>query len=133
MVQQIMLTNQKTNEGENMIKLTDKENKLMQVLLDNNDGTDCHCISEKYFNEKRNNQYVSEHRQLGWSFTTLKGVLGSIINKGLLTYDQTNEHGDWFKFYVGVSPEVTGEEEQSIKTPLDYVNKLQKKLIQERS
>ena len=111
-----------------MIKLTDKENKLVQVLLDNNDGTDCHCISEQYFNEQG-----CEHRQLGWSFTTLKGVLGSIISKGLLTYDQTNEHGDWFKFYVNVSPERTGEEEQSIKTPQDYVNALQKQLIEERA
>jgi hypothetical protein len=121
------------NLGEKMIKLTDKENKLVQVLLDNNDGTDCHCISEQYFNEKRNNEYVCEHRQLGWSFTTLKGVLGSIINKGLLTFDQTNEHGDWFRFYVGVSPEITGEEKQSIKNPLDYVNALEKQLIEERA
>ncbi len=29
------------NLGEKMIKLTDKENKLVQVLLDNNDDTDC--------------------------------------------------------------------------------------------
>jgi hypothetical protein len=35
----------KKNLGEKMIKLTDKENKLVQVLLDNNDDTDCHCIS----------------------------------------------------------------------------------------
>ncbi len=111
-----------------MIKLTDKENKLLQVLLDNNDGTDCHCISEEYFNQKD-----CEHRQLGWSFTTLKGVLGSIINKGLLTYSLTNEHGDWFQFYVSVNPERTGEEEQSIKTSLDYVNALEKKLIEERA
>ena len=103
-----------------MIKLTDKENKLVQVLLDNNDGTDCHCISEEYFNDKH-----CEHRQLGWSFTTLKGVLGSIINKGLLTYDQTNEHGDWFKFYVEINP--------SIKTTNDYVNALKKQLTEERA
>ena len=103
-----------------MIKLTDKENKLVQVLLDNNDDTDCHCISEQYFNQQN-----CEHRQLGWSFTTLKGVLGSIINKGLLTYDQTNEHGDWFKFYVEINP--------AIKTSNDYVNALEKQLIEDRA
>ena len=59
-------------------------------------------------------------------------LLGSIINKGLLTFDQTNEHGDWFRFYVGVSPEITGEEKQSIKTPQDYVNALEKQLTEEQ-
>ena len=112
--------NANINKGDKMIKLTDKETKLVQVLIDNNDDTHCHCISEQYFN-----QQGCEHRKLGWSFTTLKGVLGSIINKRLLTYDQTNEHWDWFKFYVEINP--------SIKTSNDYVNALQKQLIEEKA
>tara|TARA_Y100000389_G_scaffold37566_1_gene31904 strand:- start:15524 stop:15892 length:369 start_codon:yes stop_codon:yes gene_type:complete len=118
-----------TNIGESkMIKLTDKETKLVQLLLDNNDGTDSHCVEKNWFNSE-----WCEHKKLGWSFETLRGVFGSIIDKGLLTYSQKNENGEWYQWYVHVSPEITGEDEPSIKTPSDYLNALEKQLIEERA
>lgn len=111
-----------------MIKLTDKETKLVQLLLDNNDGTDSHCVEKNWFNSE-----WCEHKKLGWSFETLRGVFGSIIDKGLLTYSQKNENGEWYQWYVHVSPEITGEDEPSIKTPSDYLNALEKQLIEERA
>tara|TARA_Y100000114_G_C11516844_1_gene211624 strand:+ start:17 stop:472 length:456 start_codon:yes stop_codon:yes gene_type:complete len=92
-----MLNIKKTNNlrGESMITLTEKENKLLQYFLNNNDGTDCHIISKDW----------DDHKDLGWSFETLRGVFASIIDKGILDYVDENDNGEIYQFTIPVDYE----------------------------
>lgn len=78
-----------------MITLTEKENKLLQYFLNNNDGTDSHIISKDW----------DDHKDLGWSFETLRGVFASIIDKGILDYVDENENGEIYQFTIPVDSE----------------------------
>ena len=73
-----------------MITLTDKETQLVDYLLANTDGSDGHICSEKFMDLK----------ELDWSMETLKGVFGSLVNKGILCYgDFMPEHNEQYYYW----------------------------------
>ena len=81
----------KTLKGESMITLTEKETLLAQHLIDTTDDSEAHICSEDWIDIK----------SLGFDIKTLKGVFGSLVQKNLLEYSDTNENGD---IYVWTYP-----------------------------
>ncbi len=105
-----------------MIKLTDKENKLLQYLIDNNQDSMCvECNSE-----------WDDHKRLGWSFETFRGVFGSIVDKGLLEYTHQNDNGDIYVWAYPVHHEVHQNDNYEIKTTSDYLNAVSKGMTIEK-
>jgi hypothetical protein len=78
-----------------MITLTDKENLLAQELIETTDGTDAHICHQDFINIKT----------LGFDVSTLKGVFGSLVQKGLLFYNHTNDNGEIYRWSVPVDEE----------------------------
>ena len=74
-----------------MITLTEKETLLAQHLIDTTDDSEAHICSEDWIDIK----------SLGFDIKTLKGVFGSLVQKNLLEYSDTNENGD---IYVWTYP-----------------------------
>ena len=91
-----------------MITLTEKENQLAQELIDQNDGTDAHICNTEFI----------DLESLKFSVDTLKGVFGSLVQKGLLDYDDTNDNGEIYRWTIPVDSEV-----QSQGSNLVYNNK----------
>jgi|TARA_X000001382_G_scaffold11661_1_gene7847 hypothetical protein len=110
------------NLGEKMIKLTDKENKLVQHLLDDTDGSDAHCCNSEW----------DDHKRLGWTFETYRGVFGSIVDKGLLEYTHQNDNGDIYVWAYPVHWEVHQNDNYEIKTTSDYLNAVSKGMTIEK-
>jgi len=73
-----------TKEGKKMITLTKKETELAQYLIDTTDGSEAHICSEDWIDIK----------SLGFDIKSLKGVFGSLVQKDLLHYSDTNENGE---------------------------------------
>ena len=67
-----------------MISLTEKETLLAQELINTTDSSEAHICSEDWIDIK----------SLGFDIKTLKGVFGSLVQKNLLEYSDTNENGD---------------------------------------
>ena len=74
-----------------MITLTQKETLLAQELINTTDGSEAHICSENWIDIK----------SLGFDVKTLKGVFGSLVQKGLLKYSDTNENGE---IYIWKTP-----------------------------
>ena len=74
-----------------MITLTEKEESLTQHLIDTTDDSESHICSEDWI----------DIQSLGFDVKTLKGVFGSLVQKQLLEYSDTNENGD---IYVWTYP-----------------------------
>ena len=74
-----------------MITLTQKETLLAQELINTTDSSEAHICSEDWIDIK----------SLGFDIQTLKGVFGSLVQKNLLEYSDTNENGD---IYVWTYP-----------------------------
>ena len=106
-----------------MIKLTDKENKLVQYFLDKNDDSDCHLINEKEF---------LDHKELGWSFKVLEGVFGSIISKGLLQEVDENDFGIVYQWAYPVSFGQHGNSNYEIKTTAEYLTAFENEMDREK-
>lgn len=79
-----------------MITLTNNEKKLAQHLIDGTDGTDAHICSSDFI----------DIEELNFSVSTLKGVFGSLVQKGLLDYSDTNENGEIYRWSIPVDTEV---------------------------
>jgi len=78
-----------------MITLTEKENKLVQHLIDTNDGSDSHICNKDFIDIKT----------LNFDIKTLKGVFGSLVQKGLLEYNDTNDNGEVYKWAIPIDGE----------------------------
>ena len=74
-----------------MISLTEKETLLAQELINTTDSSEAHICSKDWIDIK----------SLGFDIKTLKGVFGSLVQKNLLKYSDTNENGD---IYVWTHP-----------------------------
>ena len=74
-----------------MISLTEKETLLAQELKNTTDSSEAHICSEDWIDIK----------SLGFDIKTLKGVFGSLAQKNLLKYSDTNENGE---IYVWTHP-----------------------------
>ena len=92
-----------------MITLTEKETLLAQHLIDTTDDSEAHICSEDWIDIK----------SLGFDVKTLKGVFGSLVQKHLLEYSDTNENGD---IYVWTYPVC----ENDIKDVDELLNKKEK-------
>ena len=108
-----------------MITLTDKEKTLVQHLLDNNDGTDAHICSN-------DPDIIGGHEELKWAFETYRGVFGSIIDKGLLSYSDQNENGEIYRWTYPVDYERHGNENYKIKTTAEYLTAFENKMTSEK-
>ena len=75
-----------------MITLTEKETLLAQHLIDTTDDSEAHICSEDWIDIK----------SLGFDIQTLKGVFGSLVQKNLLEYSDTNENGDIYVWTYSV-------------------------------
>ena len=107
-----------------MIKLTDKETKLTEYLLNNTDGSDGHICSEQFMDLK----------ELGWSMETLKGVFGSLVNKSILCYgDFLHDHNaEYYYWRLPVSEErQLGSSEKYI--PINSVDDLLNKINKQKN
>ena len=71
-----------------MITLTEKETLLAQHLIDTTDDSEAHICSEDWIDIK----------SLGFDVKTLKGVFGSLVQKDLLRYTDTNENGEIYRW-----------------------------------
>jgi hypothetical protein len=118
-----------TKQGEKMIKLTDKENKLVQEMLDNNDGSDVQIF--EYINIKK----------LGFKLNEAKGVFGSIIDKGLLEHDpersrerkeSCGEDVELYQWAYPVDYEQHLNENYEIKTTADYLTAFENEMDREK-
>lgn len=69
-----------------MIKLTDKEKELFELILKDADSSECAIIGADITLCPDGVIGTKNHIKLGWSFDTLKGVLGSLINKNIIEY-----------------------------------------------
>ena len=78
-----------------MITLTEKEKTLTQHLLNNNDGTDAHICSDEWIDLK----------EINMNMKTLKGVFGSLVQKGILVYSDQNDNGEIYRWCVPVDDE----------------------------
>ena len=78
-----------------MVTLTEKETKLVQHLIDTNDGSDSHICNKDFINIKN----------LNFDIKTLKGVFGSLVQKGLLEYSDTNDNGEVYKWAIPIDGE----------------------------
>ena len=85
------MKNKLTNNEDKMISLTEKETLLAQELINTTDSSEAHICSEDWIDIK----------SLGFDIKTLKGVFGSLVQKNLLEYSDTNENGD---IYVWTYP-----------------------------
>ena len=74
-----------------MITLTEKEVSLTQHLIDTTDDSESHICSEDWI----------DIQSLRFDVKTLKGVFGSLVQKGLLKYSDTNENGE---IYIWKTP-----------------------------
>lgn len=92
-----------------MITLTKKETLLAQELINTTDGSEAHICSEDWIDIK----------SLGFDVNTLKGVFGSLVQKNLLEYSDTNENGD---IYVWTYPVC----ENDIKNVHEFLTKKEK-------
>ncbi len=100
-----------------MITLTNKETRLAQALIDNNDDSDAHICSEEWI----------DIEALDFSVSTLKGVFGSLVQKGLLDYSDTNDNGEIYRWTIPVSTGTQEEgKETNIKTTEDYLKYMNK-------
>lgn len=106
-----------------MIKLTDKETKLIEYLLANTDGSDGHICSEKFMDLK----------ELDWSMETLKGVFGSLVKKNILFYgDFIQDHNaESYYWTVPVSEERQINSVGAIYNPINSVKELLVKITDE--
>ena len=71
-----------------MIQLTDKETLLAQELINTTDSSEAHICSKDFIDIKL----------LGFDIKTLKGVFGSLVQKDLLHYSDTNENGEIYRW-----------------------------------
>ena len=76
-----------------MITLTEKETLLAQHLIDTTDDSEAHICSEDWIDIK----------SLGFNIKTLKGVFGSLVQKDLLHYSDTNENGEIYRWTYNVA------------------------------
>ena len=83
------------NKEREMITLTNKENLLAQELIETTDGTDAHICHQDFI----------DIETLGFNVSTLKGVFGSLVQKGLLFYNHTNDNGEIYRWSVPVDEE----------------------------
>jgi len=86
----------KNEREETMITLTEKETLLAQELINTTDDSNAHICSEDWI----------DIQSLGFDVKTLKGVFGSLVQKGLLEYSDTNENGE---IYIWTIPNVVHE------------------------
>jgi len=93
-----------------MTTLTEKETKLVDYLLANTDGSDGHICSEKFMDLK----------ELDWTMETLKGVFGSLVNKGFLFYGDFIEDHNAESYYWNIP--VHEERQGSFYRPINSVN-----------
>ncbi len=112
-----------------MITLTEKETKLVQEMLDTNDGSDVHAF-----------EFI-DIESLGFKLNEAKGVFGSIIDKGLLEYDYERSEdrkansGEDFELYQWTYPvdfEQHGNENYEIKTTAEYLTAFENKMDREK-
>ena len=82
-----------------MITLTEKETRLAQELIEQNDGSDAHICNTEFI----------DLESLKFSVDTLKGVFGSLVQKGLLYYDDTNDNGEIYRWTIPVDSEVPSQ------------------------
>lgn len=110
-----------------MIKLTDKEKTMLQVLINETDGTDLLAF-----------EWIKNNKDLGMSVESAKGVFGSIVSKGFLNFDecttndlkrQEDDAGEVYQWSIPVN----GEQQQfngveyTIETPDDLVKQLEER------
>tara|TARA_R100000951_G_scaffold109230_1_gene106077 strand:- start:402 stop:851 length:450 start_codon:yes stop_codon:yes gene_type:complete len=93
------MLNTNLNKEREMITLTDKETLLAQELINNNDGTDAHICNSEFI----------DIESLKFSIETLKGVFGSLVQKGLLDYDDNNDNGEIYRWTIPVDAEVQSQ------------------------
>mgnify|MGYP003632700236 FL=1 len=126
MIQVIMFKTNQTKET--MVTLTEKETKLVQHLIDINDGSDAHSFD--WIDLEKINMNQNE----------AKGVFGSIIDKDILEYSEfhtdirKDNGGEDIEIYTFTIP-VDGEQQEhrldsdvlyEIKTTQDYLNLVNK-------
>ena len=119
----------KNNKGEKMITLTEKETKLVQEMLDTNDGSDVHAF-----------EFI-DIESLGLKLNEAKGVFGSIIDKGLLEHDpersedrkrSCGEDVELYQWTYPVDYEQHGNENYEIKTTAEYLTAFENKMDREK-
>ena len=76
-----------------MITLTEKETLLAQHLIDTTDDSEAHICSKDWI----------DIESLGFDIKTLKGVFGSLVQKNLLHYSDTNENGEIYRWTYNVA------------------------------
>ena len=110
-----------------MIKLTDKEKTMLQVLINETDGTDLLAFD-----------WIKNNKNLGMSIDSAKGVFGSLISKGFLNFDecttndlkrQGDDAGEVYQWSIPVNAEQQqfNGVEYTIETPDDLVKQLEEK------
>jgi len=92
-----------------MITLTQKETLLAQHLIDTTDDSEAHICSEDWIDIK----------SLGFDIKTLKGVFGSLVQKDLLYYSDTNENGEIYRWTYNVA-------ENNIENVNQLLNKMER-------
>ena len=110
------------NKEKKMITLTEKEKILVQHLLDDTGGTDAHICNKDW----------DDHNELSWTFETYRGVFGSIIDKGLLSYSDQNENGEIYRWTYPVDYEQHGNANYEIKTTAEYLTAFENKMTSEK-
>lgn len=110
-----------------MIKLTDKEKTMLQVLINETDGTDLLAFD-----------WIKNNKNLGMSIDSAKGVFGSLISKGFLNFDecttndlkrQGDDAGEVYQWSIPVNAEQQqfNGVEYTIETPDDLVKQLEER------
>lgn len=103
------------------IILTEKENKMVEYLLKNNDGTDVHIFD------------FIDLKELGFEVNEAKGVFGSIVDKGVLQHEherseeRKRDSGEPFEMYqwqVAISDEQQKEKYIEITTVDQLLEKI---------
>ena len=112
-----------------MITLTEKEKKLVQEMLDRNDGSDVHAF-----------EFI-DIEKLGFKLNEAKGVFGSIVDKGLLEHDpersrdrkeSCDEDVELYQWTYPVDYEQHGNENYEIKTTAEYLTAFENKMDREK-
>ena len=112
-----------------MITLTEKENKLVQEMLDTNDGSDVQIF-----------EFI-DIEKLGFKLNEAKGVFGSIVDKGLLEHDpersedrkrSCGEDVELYQWTYPVDYEQHGNENYEIKTTAEYLTAFENKMTSEK-
>ena len=103
-----------------MVTLTEKETKLVQHLIDINDGSDAHSFD------------WIDLEKINMSQNEAKGVFGSIVDKDILEYseyhteDRKDSTGEDIEIYTFSTPVSFAQQEEGkevdIKSTQDYLN-----------